>query len=110
MRHRITTDEYADFVKDTCRNKGPQLAGPDTALYGLVLELQGEAGEVSEILQKASRKRQGRLTDLDREDLRDELGDVLWAVTAMANHLGIRLSDLMEENREKLLERLRDQA
>lgn len=106
---RITPEEYQDFVKDTCYNKGPVLAKPaDLPVYGAALELVAEVGEVMEILQKASRKRGGWLNALDREDLADELGDVLWGLTAVCNALGVTLGDLMEQNRTKLMQRIKD--
>jgi NTP pyrophosphatase (non-canonical NTP hydrolase) len=42
---------------------------------------------------------------LDREKLRNELGDVLWYVATMASDLGIPLSDVASANVDKLRKR-----
>jgi len=104
--HSSTEDtfmSYAEFVRDTCRNKGPVfLQRGDGALWGAALEMVAEAGEVLDILTKASRKRGGTLLPSDMKDLMDELSDVLWGVQAMTNALGVTLEDVMLYNTEKL--------
>ena len=55
------------------------------------LGLTGEAGEVANIVKKIQRDHDGILTDEIRGKLKDELGDVLWYISACADELGITL-------------------
>lgn len=94
---------YQEFAEETCRNRGPYLIKtPDGPIWGAVLELVGEAGEVLEILQKASRRRGGWLNAEDKGKLIDELGDVLWGCAALCNSLGTTMDEVMRQNVEKL--------
>ena len=74
-------------------------ATPDLA--NKALGLCGEAGEVAELLKK--HLYHGH--PLDREKLRNELGDVLWYVATLASDLGIPLSDVASANVDKLRRR-----
>ncbi len=65
------------------------------------LGLTGEAGECSELIKK--HVFHDRL--LDREDLRSELGDVLWYLAMLADACGLRLSDIAASNVDKLRDR-----
>ena len=102
-------EAYAAYVKASCLQKGPTLAkAEDMPVYGAVLELIGETGEVTEILQKASRKRGGWLNDRDRAALKDEIGDVLWAAVAVCNALNYPVDQAMADNIDKLEARRQD--
>ena len=69
------------------------------------LGLAGEAGEVANIVKKIQRDFGGEITDEIRAKLKDELGDVLWYISACADELGITLSEIAEYNVEKLAKR-----
>ncbi len=69
------------------------------------LGLTGEAGEVANIVKKIQRDFGGEITDEIRAKLKDELGDVLWYISACADELGITLSEIAEYNVEKLAKR-----
>jgi NTP pyrophosphatase (non-canonical NTP hydrolase) len=62
------------------------------------LGVAGEAGEVADIIKK-SQYPNGKL---DEAHLREELGDVLWYVTALAGRIGVTLEVLMHLNIAKL--------
>lgn len=99
----LNLHEYQEFVRESCRQKGPRLAKhADMAVYGAVLELVAETGEVTEVLQKASRKREGWLNSFDEAALKDEIGDVLWAAVAVCNALNYPLEQAMADNVTKL--------
>ena len=66
-----------------------------------VLGLAGEAGECCDIVKKY--KYQGH--ELDKEKLKDELGDVLWYIAETATGLGISLEEVAEYNLDKLHKR-----
>jgi NTP pyrophosphatase (non-canonical NTP hydrolase) len=69
------------------------------------LGLAGEAGEVANIVKKIQRDHDGILTDEIRGKLKDELGDVLWYISACADELGITLTEIAEYNVNKLAKR-----
>jgi NTP pyrophosphatase (non-canonical NTP hydrolase) len=84
-----------------------------TALYPRRLEnleyptlgLAGEAGEVANIVKKIQRDHGGVINDEIRTKLKDELGDVLWYISACADELGITLDDIAAYNVDKLAKR-----
>ena len=69
------------------------------------LGLAGEAGEVANKIQKILRDDRGKVTVLKKEELKDELGDVLWYVTQLATEAGLSLDKIAESNIEKLISR-----
>ena len=90
-----------------------QTAAKQTALYPNRLKnleyptlgLAGEAGEVANIVKKIQRDCGGVITDEVRAKLKDELGDVLWYISACADELGLTLVEIAEYNVEKLAAR-----
>lgn len=69
------------------------------------LGLAGEAGEVANIVKKIQRDNEGIITDETRDKLRDELGDVLWYISACADELGLTLDEVAAFNVNKLAKR-----
>ncbi|MGB7202040.1 MAG: nucleoside triphosphate pyrophosphohydrolase family protein [Pyrinomonadaceae bacterium] len=69
------------------------------------LGLAGEAGEVANIVKKIQRDNDGVITDEIRGKLKDELGDVLWYISACADELGLTLDEIAEYNVGKLAKR-----
>ncbi|MEO6333795.1 MAG: nucleoside triphosphate pyrophosphohydrolase family protein [Pyrinomonadaceae bacterium] len=69
------------------------------------LGLTGEAGEVANIVKKIQRDHGGVITDEIRAKLQDELGDVLWYISACADELGLTLVEIAEFNVDKLAKR-----
>src|ERR1043166_5808 len=90
-----------------------QLEASETALYPrrlsnieyATLGLAGEAGEVANIVKKIQRDHGGGIKDEIRGKLKDELGDVLWYISACADELGLTLSEIAEFNVNKLAKR-----
>lgn len=70
------------------------------------LGLSGEAGEVAEKIKKVIRDKGGVIDDVTRDEIKKELGDVLWYVTQIAAELGISLDDVAESNIKKLYDRM----
>lgn len=81
------------FAKSTAKNP-PYLFG----------NLGGEAGEVLSVWAKAVRDN----TDPEQfyENLKKELGDVLWMVSGIATYYGMSLADIAEANINKLQDRM----
>ncbi|NQV89964.1 nucleoside triphosphate pyrophosphohydrolase family protein [Candidatus Uhrbacteria bacterium] len=73
--------------------------------YYPALGLGGETGEVLNKIKKIMRDHDGIITDEFRADLKKELGDVLWYVSALASELDLDLNDIAEANIEKLFSR-----
>jgi len=90
-----------------------QKQGSETALYPRRLKnleyptlgLAGEAGEVANIVKKIQRDFGGETTPEIRAKLKDELGDVLWYISACADELGLSLEEIAVFNIEKLAAR-----
>lgn len=90
-----------------------QSEASQTALYPRRMEnleyptlgLTGEAGEVANIVKKIQRDNGGVITEETRLKLKDELGDVLWYISACADELGLTLSEIADFNVAKLAKR-----
>ncbi len=90
-----------------------QKAASATALYPNrlrnleypTLGLTGEAGEVANVVKKIQRDFDGILTDETKAKLKDELGDVLWYISACADELNLTLEEIAEYNVGKLAKR-----
>lgn len=65
------------------------------------LGLAGEAGECVEIVKKGFQKERV-LTDDEAAHLAEELGDVLYYLSVLADHIGYDLSDIARININKL--------
>ena len=74
-------------------------------LMGMVLGLGGESGEVLEKFKKLLRDQKGEITELDKQAIIKELGDILWYVTAVAHLLGSSLEADAQRNNAKLASR-----
>lgn len=66
--------------------------------YYLLTGIQGEVGELSSLFAKAYRDE----VDLDEDNVKKELGDILWFVAGMASYYGWSLDDIAERNIAKL--------
>jgi len=83
-----------------------------TMIYGTgnkvvypTLGLNGEAGEVAEKIKKVLRDNNGEFTDEKKEEIKKELGDVLWYLSAIATDLGLDFDDVAQFNIDKLFSR-----
>lgn len=79
---------------------------PDNRIIYGCLALAGESGEVIEKVKKLSRDNNGVISAYDHTAIIKELGDVLWAVTAIANGLGSNLAEVLAVSRQKFLGRM----
>ena len=76
----------------------------------LTLGLVGETGEIAEKVKKIIRNEGGDFSKLDREDIKRELGDVLWYLSAFAGTFDISLDDIASTNLQKLFDRQKRDA
>lgn len=73
----------------------------DNLLITSVLGLCGESGEVADLLKKS--RHQG--VELDRDEMLDELGDVLWYLSRLLTLHDVTFDELAEMNMRKLAQR-----
>lgn len=95
---------FEEYQKESLRtaiypNKGKNFIYP-------TLGLAGESGEVAEKIKKVIRDKEGMLDDTVREEIKKELGDVLWYVAQIATELNLSLDEIATANLKKLLSRL----
>lgn len=74
-------------------------------LYYPALGLTGEAGEIANMIKKIMRDDNGQIREETKEELKGELGDVLWYVACLASELGHTLDDVAQHNVDKLASR-----
>lgn len=93
-------DEYQEKALSTAiyPNIGENICYP-------TLGLNGEAGEIAEIVKKVYRDHKGIITLEDNIKLRKELGDLLWYVAITAHELSISLNEIALQNLAKLSSR-----
>jgi len=70
-----------------------------------VLGLCGESGEVSEKIKKLMRNKNGKIDKEFLEDIKSELGDIMWYVSRLAFQFGIDMSEITSYNLKKLKSR-----
>lgn len=92
---------YPRFVGPVPHRDAPDTRVPVGLPY-VALGLAGEAGEISNQVKKVMRDDGFDLTEIRRDQLVDELGDVLWYVALMAEELGEDLEMVALRNLEKL--------
>lgn len=67
--------------------------------------IAGEAGEVIEKWKKIVAYKKGKISKEDLDELKKELGDVVWYVAVLADSLGLSLEEVMKQNLKKLADR-----
>jgi NTP pyrophosphatase (non-canonical NTP hydrolase) len=113
----IFDNGYTDHSDETFNNYQEMTAQtakypPSQALEYLSLGIASEAGEVAGKMKKWIRD-DSKLWEIEREEAKQkwvqamssEIGDVLWYCARLADELGLSLSQIAEENMEKLLDR-----
>lgn len=94
-------NDYQQQSRQTA--KYPQLG--ENYIYP-TLGLVGEAGEVAEKIKKIIRDNDGIISPEKKEEIKKELGDVLWYLAQISTELNLELEDVAKNNLEKLLSRL----
>ena len=95
----MTLNEYQNEAMRTA--SGMCNKCKENLLMNGVMGLNGEAGEVIDILKK--HLFQGH--ELDKKHIAEELGDCLWYIAVTAEAIGYKLDDIAELNKEKLRSR-----
>lgn len=97
----MTFDEYQKQAITTAIYNGDKML--DVCHWAL--GLCGESGEIAEKLKKIIRDHGGDPSKIDRDDIKKELGDVLWYIAVLAKELDIDLDEIAQANVEKLASR-----
>ena len=100
MTMAMTLKEYQEAPKQTAKY-------PDTmALVYLSLGISSEAGEVAGKMKKRIRDGDSKMTHEEWvQAMSSEIGDVLWYAARLADERGLDLSQIAQENMDKLLDR-----
>lgn len=96
--------EYQEKAMKTASEYGDQAFN-----YG-GLGLTSEAGEVAGKLKRVIREHNNIVPQEMHDDLKKELGDVLWYINFLAVKLGFSLEEVAEANIEKLSDRQKRDA
>ncbi len=91
-------NKYQEIARTTAVYKEPKIIYP-------ALGLTGEAGECAEQVKKMLRDDGGKLSDERKENLKKEIGDVLWYLANLSADLGFKLNDIAKANLKKLKDR-----
>ncbi|MDE3073805.1 MAG: nucleoside triphosphate pyrophosphohydrolase family protein [Chloroflexota bacterium] len=92
-------DDYQDEAMRTASRGTPR---QDVIMAAL--GLNGEAGEVADLIKKWV----GHGHPLDPDKLKEELGDVLWYCALTCQAMGWKLGEVMQQNLTKLARRYPD--
>lgn len=95
-----------DFTQYQFRSSITAKYPEDRAVEYLVLGLASEAGEVAGKYKKIIRDKGGLLDEAAKQDMADEIGDVLWYCAQLAKSLDMNLSTIATRNLQKLESRL----
>lgn len=79
--------------------------GNAEALSYVALGLVGEAGEIANKVKKILRDSGGEVSSEVRKELSKEVGDVLWYLTRFADEIGYSMSQIAQQNIDKLASR-----
>jgi NTP pyrophosphatase (non-canonical NTP hydrolase) len=98
----VDLNEYQEKSKKT--DMGTVIKDSSIAYY--TLGLCDEAGEVAGKVKKLYRDYDGKLSEEYKEEIKKELGDVMWYLSQLCTKMGIKLEDVAKGNIEKLYSRL----
>ncbi len=96
--------KYIELSDRTCKHIGEEGLVLLPAQYDLIHAAFGIAGEAGEIVD-AAKKHVFYGKPLDYENMREEIGDVMWYVALMCRTLNVSLEELFQENIDKLTKR-----
>ena len=92
---QITISQFQDIVDKWIKTYGVRYFSPLTNMAVLA----EETGEVARIM--ARKYGDQSFKEGEKQDLADELADLIWVATAIANQTGVNLTDAIRANIEK---------
>lgn len=96
--------EYKDFVTSRCKFGGAivkSMTPEDAHILHMAVGVSGEAGELLDAMKKAVIYRK----PLDIENVKEEIGDVLFYLQGLCNSIGYSFDKAMQDNMDKLNKR-----
>jgi NTP pyrophosphatase (non-canonical NTP hydrolase) len=97
----VNFDEYQKRALTTASSTGNEFKD----IMHWILGVSGESGEIAEKAKKIIRDKKGAISEADKAELSNEIGDVLWYLAVLAHELGIPLEDIASNNLAKLKSR-----
>lgn len=94
-------DAYQKWTEETAIYPEAKTGNIHELMY-LTLGLASESGEMANYIKKLYRDGDNAEK---REEIKLELGDVMWYAARLAETLGVNLSDLMDANQKKIQSR-----
>ena len=90
-----------------------QIKALETAIYPKygtnfsypLISLFGECGELANKIKKIIRDDKSVITDEKRDEIKDELGDILWYLVVLAYEFGFTFDEVAQNNLLKLKDR-----
>lgn len=101
----MTFNEYQKKALSTDIFDAGEKSIDSTAFFSKVLGLVGETGEIADKFKKIYRDNDSKMSAEQLEDMKKELGDVLWYVAVVAEYLDLELQDVANVNIQKLMDR-----
>lgn len=100
---------FEDYQRQSSKTAIYPKVGGHSFVYP-ALGLASEAGEVAGKFKKIIRDDAGKLDEAKKQEICQELGDVLWYIAQLATELDLNLDEVAAANLEKLFSRMeRDQ-
>ena len=101
----MTIKEYQTWTRKLVKYKKSAVEIKNAGLYYVALGLTGESGEVANKVKKIFRDKDSVVSVEDREDILDEVGDVLYYLARLCDELGGDIQEVINKNVEKLEDR-----
>lgn len=98
LNKKITINEYQKRVQDTWITN-------EFDLERFILGICGESGEIAELFKKIYRGDYDNQTELIKEKLEKEIGDVIYYLAQLCNYHDLVLEDILQKNIDKLAKR-----
>ena len=92
-------DMYQQVAKQTA------IYPREQAIIYPTLGLTGEAGEVANKVKKIIRDDGNKINESLVQEISAEIGDCLWYISVLADYIGVKLSDIANNNLVKLANR-----
>jgi NTP pyrophosphatase (non-canonical NTP hydrolase) len=100
--NKMTPNKYQELASRTLVEKPAHvLENREIMLACNSLGLCGEAGELAEMFKKGIFHHHG----IDVEEVKKELGDCLWYISAIATEFDLKFEEIMKTNIDKLIKR-----
>jgi NTP pyrophosphatase (non-canonical NTP hydrolase) len=97
----MTLDEYQKHALKTALYSEQEFHN----LMHWVLGMSGEAGEIANKVKKIIRDKNAVVGEAEKQEIMKEMGDVLWYLAVLADHLGYKFDEVGQYNIDKLRSR-----